>query len=438
MRRAFRGLHARLLLAHLLVIAVGLTTLYLAATVAAPRIFERNMIANARRGPALGPNAGAGSGSGAGGQLARPQQPPGMGPLGVMSAELERRVTESYLASIADSLLVAGSAALATAVVVSVFVSRGIARPIHRLAGASHRLADGHYDERVPVEGATETRQLAASFNAMATAVEDAERRRQELIGDVAHEMRTPIATLEGYLEGLLDGVIAPSDRVWAKLHDEAGRLRRLVEDLHELSRAEAHQLPVVVRPTAPAEIVRPAVERVEGDAAALGLTVTVETPPSLPLVSADRERAIQVLTNLLTNALRYTPPPRQIVVRVAAEPDAVRFTVTDSGIGIAPEHLPRVFERFYRVDKSRSRAMGGAGVGLTIARALVEMMGGRMMAESEGEGQGATFAFVLPLSDGPPASGSHQAGPAPDEAAPTSGQDTPEPRPTKPLAPVS
>ena len=148
----------------------------------------------------------------------------------------------------------------------------------------------------------------------MAAAVEDAERRRQELIGDVAHEMRTPIATLEGYLEGLLDGVIEPSDRVWAKLHDEAGRLRRLIEDLQELSRAEAHQLTVICRATPPAAIVQPAVERLEADVAERGLSLDVDVPPGLPEVQADPERAIQVLTNLLTNALRYTPPPGEIV----------------------------------------------------------------------------------------------------------------------------
>jgi two-component system sensor histidine kinase BaeS len=315
LRGAFRGLHARLFLAQLLVIAVGLSTLYVAASVAAPRIFERNMIATARRGPPPGPNAGAGPGGGA--QIARPQNPPpGLGRFGMMSSELEQRVAESYLASVTDSLLLAGGAALATAVVVSIIVSSGIAGPINRLAGASRRLAAGHYDERVPMEGPTEARQLASSFNAMAAAVEDAERRRQELIGDVAHEMRTPIATLEGYLEGLLDGVIDPSDRVWAKLHGETGRLRRLIEDLHELSRAEAHQLPVVVRPTSPFEIVRPAVERLDADAAELGLHLRVELPAALPDVQADPGRAIQILTNLLTNALRYTPAPGEIVVR--------------------------------------------------------------------------------------------------------------------------
>jgi two-component system sensor histidine kinase BaeS len=402
LRRALRGLQARLLLAHLLVIAVGLVTVYAAASVAAPRFFERNMLAMARRSVAQGqiqaPGPGGSGGGGQGNQQARPQ-PPGPSRFGMMSAELEQRVAETYLDSLADSLMLAGGAALATAVVASVLASRGIASPIHRLAGASRRIADGHYGERVHEDGATEVHQLATSFNAMATAVENAERRRQELIGDVAHEMRTPIATLEGYLEGLLDGVIEPSDRVWAKLHDEAGRLRRLIEDLQELSRAEAHQLTVVCRATPPAAIVKPAVERLEADVAERGLSLAVDLPPGLPEVQADPERAIQVLTNLMTNALRYTPPPGQISVRVAAEDGHVRFEVADTGIGIAPEHLPRVFERFYRVDKSRARALGGAGVGLTIAQALVETMGGQIQVTSPGAGQGATFTFELPTA---------------------------------------
>jgi signal transduction histidine kinase len=406
LRRALRGLHARLLLSHLLVIAVGLITVYAAASLAAPRFFERNMIQAARRtvaqsqaqapgpGPGPGPNQ-----AGQGGQAGRPFSPPGLGRFGMMSAELEQRVADSYLASLTDSLLLAGAAALATAVVASVLVSRGIVSPIHRLAGASRRIAAGHYGERVHVDGTTEVHQLATSFNAMASAVEDAERRRQELIGDVAHEMRTPIATLEGYLEGLLDGVIEPSDRVWAKLHDEAGRLRRLIEDLQELSRAEAHQLTVVCQATPPAAIVKPAVERLEADVAERGLSLAVELPPGLPEVQADPERAIQVLTNLMTNALRYTPPPGTISLRVAAEDGHVCFEVADTGIGIAPEHLPRVFERFYRVDKSRSRALGGAGVGLTIAQALAETMGGQIRARSAGAGHGSTFTFELPTA---------------------------------------
>jgi len=233
----------------------------------------------------------------------------------------------------------------------------------------------------------------------MAASLEHAERRRLELIGDVAHELRTPIATLEGYLEGLLDGVVEPSERTWARLHAEAGRLRRLVEDLQELSRAEAHQLSVVVKPVAPQAIVQAAVDRLAADFAAKGLALNVSLAEALPEVQADPDRAVQVLTNLLTNALRYTPAPGRVDVQVSPAGQAVRFSVRDTGIGIAPEHLPHLFERFYRVDKSRSRSLGGTGIGLTIARALVKAMGGRIWAESPGPGQGSTFSFELPAA---------------------------------------
>jgi signal transduction histidine kinase len=225
------------------------------------------------------------------------------------------------------------------------------------------------------------------------------ERGRLQLIGDVAHELRTPIATLEGYLEGLLDGVVEPSDRTWAKLHAEAGHLRRLVEDLQELSRAEAHQLAVAPRPVEPEAIVRSAVERLEPDFAAKALELKVDVAPALSPIQADPDRVVQVLTNLLTNALRYTPSPGRVELTVVRTGPAVLFRVADTGIGIEPEHLSRVFERFYRVDKSRSRTLGGAGVGLTIAKALVEAMGGRIWAESGGANRGATFNFELPLA---------------------------------------
>jgi signal transduction histidine kinase len=270
---------------------------------------------------------------------------------------------------------------------------------VRRLALAAKRIAVGHYGERVPVSGADELGTLAASFNEMAAALESGERRRQELLTDVAHELRTPISTLEGYLEGLLDGVVEPSPRVWALLQGEASRLRRLVEDLHELSRAEAGQLPLTLATVPPPDIVEPTVARLAPDFAAKGLELRVALPPGLPAVRADRDRAIQALTNLLTNALRYTPAPGTVGVAAAREGGSVRFAVRDTGIGIAAEHLPHIFERFYRVDKSRSRALGGSGVGLTIAKALIEAMDGRLWVASEGPGKGATFTFTLPVA---------------------------------------
>jgi signal transduction histidine kinase len=210
------------------------------------------------------------------------------------------------------------------------------------------------------------------------------------------------VAVLEGYLEGLLDGVVEPDASTWALLHGEASRLRRLIDDLHALSRAEAGQLALHVGPVAPAAIVEAAMARIASQATEAGLTLTAAVPSDLPPVRADHDRAVQVLTNLLTNAVRYTPPPGEVSVRVDRDGAAVRFAVTDTGVGIAAEHLPHVFERFYRVDRSRSRALGGSGIGLTIAKALVEAMGGRIWAESTGPGQGATFTFTLPVESPP------------------------------------
>jgi signal transduction histidine kinase len=231
----------------------------------------------------------------------------------------------------------------------------------------------------------------------MASSLEQAERRRLDLVGNVAHELRTPIATLEGYLEGLLDGVVESSPTTWARLHDEAGRLRRLVDDLQELSRAEARQMSLVVRPVAPADVVRAAVDRLSPGFEEKGLTLLTTVPTDLPLVLADLDRAIQVLSNLVTNALRYTPAGGSVTVNVDTTGNAVAFHVWDTGVGFAPELQDRLFERFYRVDRSRSRSFGGSGIGLTIARALVEAMGGQIWAESAGLGEGSCFSFTLP-----------------------------------------
>ena len=207
-------------------------------------------------------------------------------------------------------------------------------------------------------------------------------------------------ATLEGYLEGLLDGVIEPSPRTWAMLHTEAGRLRRLVDDLQELSRAEAHQIPLSLQPVAPQRLVQSALEPLEGQFTEKGLELHIHLPENLPPVMADPARAVQILTNLLVNALRYTPAPGRVEVAVSREEAKVALRVTDSGVGLTPEQLAHIFERFYRVDKSRSRAFGGSGIGLTIAQSLAQAMGGEIRAESAGPGQGSSFILTLPLAE--------------------------------------
>jgi signal transduction histidine kinase len=370
-RRARHSLRARLFLAHLLVIAVGIGTLLLVTLLVAPNIHDRLM----------GEVMGAGSGMMSSGMI------------GSMDAAL----AAAFRATMLQALLLSGSAALLAAIVVSLVVSARIVTPVERLLAASRRIATGRYAERVPEDGRDEFATLATQFNTMAAELEAAERRRVALIGDVAHELRTPLATIEGYTEGLLDGVVEPAPETWAVLHDEVGRLRRLVAELQELSRAEARQLPLHLTPAAPAELLAQAVARITPQFVEKGITHVQETEPDLQHVSADADRIIQVLINLLGNALRYTPTGGTVTTRVARHGDAVVFSVADTGIGIAPEHLPHVFERFYRVDKARSRTLGGSGIGLTIAKALVEAHGGRIWAESAGAGHGARVAFALP-----------------------------------------
>ncbi len=202
-----------------------------------------------------------------------------------------------------------------------------------------------------------------------------------------------------GYLEGLLDGVIEPTPPTWAMLHTQAGRLRRLVDDLQELSRAEARQIPLSLQPVAPQRLVQSALEPLQGQFAEKNLDLKLSLPGGLPPVMADPARAGQILMNLLVNALRYTPAPGKVELAVSREEDRVAFRVTDTGVGLAEEQLAHIFERFYRVDKSRSRAFGGSGIGLTIAQSLAQAMGGEIRAESAGLGQGSSFTLTLPLA---------------------------------------
>jgi two-component system, OmpR family, sensor histidine kinase BaeS len=287
-----------------------------------------------------------------------------------------------------------------TSLAISLFVARRITGPLRQMTQASQRISAGHYTERIevaPVHTTDELGQLASSINALAVALEQTERRRLEVIGNVTHELRTPIATLEGYLEGLLDGVIEPTPRTWAMLHTEAGRLRRLVEDLQELSRAEARQIPLSLQSVAPQRLVQDALEPLEGQFAEKDLQLQIHLPEDLPQVMTDPTRAVQILTNILANALRYTPAPGNVEVAVSREKTIVCFRISDTGVGLSQEQLAHIFERFYRVDKSRSRAFGGSGIGLTIAQSLAQAMGGEIQVESAGLGQGSSFTLTLP-----------------------------------------
>jgi signal transduction histidine kinase len=365
------GLRARLLLAHLLVIGAGAVTLLVVTLLTAPTLHDRLMIAM------LGPGHDAAS-------------DPAM-------AAMEQATNAVFQTAMLQALLLSGGAATLVAVAISLLVSARIVTPVRQMLSASRRIAAGHYVERVPASGGDELRALAIEFNTMAGELEAVERRRVALIGDVAHELRTPLATIEGYTEGVLDGVITPSEEIWALIHDEVGRLRRLVSDLQELSRAEAKQLILHRSPQQPAALIARARARLAPQYDEKGVALRVELAPDLSPVLVDPDRILQVLVNLLGNALRATPAGGEVRLRAHADAVGVRVAVIDTGVGIAPEHLPHLFERFYRVDKARSRTLGGHGIGLTISKALIEAHDGRIWAASEGPGRGAIFTFTLP-----------------------------------------
>lgn len=274
------------------------------------------------------------------------------------------------------------------------------------LMRASRRIAAGHYDERIDLfpgdplqEELDELGQLAHSFNRMAAALERIESMRRELIGNVAHELRTPLTSIKGYMEGLIDGVLPAEPTTFEKVYREADRLHRLIYDLQELSRIEEGAFSLNLRPVSLAYLVMATAERLRPQFEDKGVALETDLSSDLPRIQADEDRLGQVLLNLVGNALQYTPSGGRVLVRARVEGNRVQVAVIDAGIGIAAEHLPHLFDRFYRPDASRSRAGGGTGIGLTIARRLIEAHGGEIVAMSEGLGKGSTFMVSLPVA---------------------------------------
>ena len=372
-----RHLSWKLFLSYLVVILVGIVVLASAAEFAVPTAFDRHMAAMAGM---------------ASGQMMD------------MDMDLDLDLFTNFRSAVTEALAVAGMAAFLAALAVSLFVSRRVVLPVQEMMSASQRIAAGHYDERVGVPGNAgpdeldELSRLALSFNQMADRLEQTEARRLELIGNVAHELRTPLSAIKGYMEGLIDGVLPAEAATFQQVFREADRLQRLVNDLQELSRVEAGTFELDSKLTAVAHLVETVADRLDRQFEEKGVTLETDVPPDLPLVRAGEDRVGQVLLNLVGNALQYTPSGGRVSLAARREGESVRFSVRDTGIGIPPEHLPHVFERFYRVDKSRSRAGGGSGIGLTIGRHLVEAHGGQIEAASDGPGQGSTFSFTLPV----------------------------------------
>jgi signal transduction histidine kinase len=293
--------------------------------------------------------------------------------------------TESSRAMFADSVgwvVIATSViAVVVAVVVAGVLGARLARPLREIGGAARRIAEGDYKARIPRDGPEEIVSLSDSFNQMAAALEEQERMRREFITNAAHELRTPLTNLQGYLEALRDGVIEPERATFESLWDEAERLVRLSRSLDTLAAGDAGAAAALVDVDLAATI-RSAVDLARPAVRSAGLELSVDLPDSLP-ARGDPDQLAQVVGNLLQNAIRYTPASGRVAIRAERRPGDVLVSVANSGDGIPPEDLPHVFERFYRVDKSRDRGRGGAGIGLAIVRQIVEAAGGAVGAES-------------------------------------------------------
>lgn len=371
-----RHIAVKLFFSYLIVVAVGFIVLATSAELAVPGAFSRHLAVMGSMMDSMMGN----------------------------DASLMEDLFQSFRSAVSEALLVATVVSAIVAVVASILVSQQVVAPIKEMMQASQRIAEGQYRERVEVQGSVsrgevdELGALAISFNRMADSLEATEEMRRQLIADVTHELRTPLTTIQGYMEGLVDGVLPLEDETFLAVYREADRLKRLVNDLQELSRVEAGAFELDLQPIAPLDLISPVIERMSPQFAEKQVPLLLQAPESLAQVNADVDRIQQVLVNLLGNGLQYTSAGGYVRVSARQAGSFIEVSVSDSGIGIPAEQLQQIFTRFYRVDKSRSRAGGGSGIGLTISKHIVEAHGGTIWADSPGSGQGSTFTFSLPV----------------------------------------
>lgn len=326
-----------------------------------------------------------------------------VGSFSVASDTAPERIQEPAVASLVStvnqSLLWTGISAVALGVLLVSILSRKLLAPVTNLSVVAQELGRGDFSRRAPTEGAGELRQLSIAFNSMAANLEDAERQRRNLVADVAHELRTPVSNIQGYLEALKDGLLQPDESTIDTIHGQVIHLGHLVEDLRLLAQAEAGALQLHRIPASMPDVLRVCVEAVKPRAEAKGISVSLEPGEDMPLVEMDGTRISQVVNNLLENAIIHTPEGGSVVVSAGSGGNGmVRVAVADTGRGIPSEDLSRVFDRFFRADPSRNRATGGVGLGLTIAKQLVEVHGGAIHVENVVP-YGARFVFELPIS---------------------------------------
>jgi two-component system sensor histidine kinase BaeS len=323
--------------------------------------------------------------------------------MGMMSGMMGRytmqqlsQARQDYLNGIAGFLWIAGAAGVVLSLVLGWLFSRQIVRPLDSIAEAAHNVAKGNLEQKIDTKGYDEIQDLGTSFNNMAATLRQDRDLRRNMIADIAHELRTPISVLQGNIEGIIDGVLPDNRETLDILHGETLELGRLVEDLRTLSLAEAGQLKFDLQPVDLGKLSTKVADSFNAVAASHKTEIKLDIPLNIDAVRADADRTAQVLRNLLDNALKYGPEGSIVEVKVMSQNGNITVSVTDHGKGISAENLPLVFERFYRIERSRSRSTGGSGLGLAIAKQLIEAQGGNIQVDSQ-QGAGSTFSFSLP-----------------------------------------
>lgn len=311
-------------------------------------------------------------------------------------AHAEDAFDHTWQLSLSLALFVAGM----TSILVSAFLARSITSTLTRVRHAASRVADGDYGVQVPEAGmGAELADMASAFNRMSDELAETELTRRRLLSDLSHEMRTPVATVDAYLEGMADGVVEADAATVTMLREQTERLRRLAEDISLVSSAEEHRLSIQPEQVSLTELMDGAAAQARASFAAAGVALETEDSSAGAQVTGDRDRLSQALTNLLDNALRHTAEGDRVILRAAGAQEVAVLEVEDTGDGVDQQHIPHLFERFYRVDAARDRAHGGSGIGLAIVRSIVEAHQGSVRVTSPGPGQGASFVIELPLS---------------------------------------